>query len=717
MPSATGSIFKESNPYIADWGKGQPLDWGYPGALQFHGIRANYDWVASPAVLNHFGFGFSGTFNTGRGVDPRNGVSIIPVPGLPATVPGVTGFNIPGSPEFGNATQQPDGRYDHTFNFTDTVSIVKGRHQLKFGGEIWRQTFRNFDRTGNGGTAGSFYFSNLETDNPDSATFGSAGYGAASFFLGQVDSLQRLVGATPIEYIIPYGAAFVSDTVQLKPKLTLNVGLRYDLPFPWRFSDPKRIGAINLTTPNPGAGNLPGAYVFGNSAVVPPADKKEFGPRASLAYAPNNKTVVRIGYGILYSISNAATIGAVQFGNGFTAGYTGFQNITSLNGGITAASTLADGFPQYTLPLPNQNPALNVGAVADYYSHDAGKQSYTQTWTIDIQRELPFHMFVDAAYVGDKGQRLQAGLENLNQVPSHYLSLGPLLNQDINSPAAAAAGFGPPYPGFTGTVSQALRPFPQYTSINDAFQPLGSSTYQGLQVKLQKRFSDGLSFLVSYTLSKTLTNTSLSGYSAFNGGALDTANRGLEKHIAGQDQTHNFVTSLVYELPVGKGMKGVPGKLVKGWEASAVLRYASGNPLGISGGPPLPIFGGGNRPDRVPGVSARSNVSTGSFDPAVDSYLNPAAFAQPALYTFGTASVTEPNLRSFPIYNENFSLIKRSYIKEKINLEFRAEFFNLFNRVTFAAPSTNFDALNTFGFVFGQANTPRNIQFGLKVNF
>ena len=106
-----------------------------------------------------------------------------------------------------------------------------------------------------------------------------------------------------------------------------------------------------------------------------------------------------------------------------------------------------------------------------------------------------------------------------------------------------------------------------------------------------------------------------------------------------------------------------------------------------------------------------------AFDPAVDSYLNPAAFAQPALYTFGTASVTEPNLRSFPIYNENFSLIKRSYIKEKINLEFRAEFFNLFNRVTFAAPSTNFDALNTFGFVFGQANTPGNIQFGLKVNF
>jgi hypothetical protein len=707
---------KESNPYIADWGKGQPLDWGYPGALQFHGIRANHDWVATPTVLNHFGFGFSGTFNTGRGTDPRNGVSILPVPGLPSQVPGVTGFNIPGSPEFGNATQQPDGRYDHTWNFTDTVSVVKGRHQLKFGGEYWWQTFRNWDRTGNGGTAGSFYFSNLETDNPDSATFGSAGYGFASFFLGQVDSLQRLVGATPFKYILPYGAAFVSDTVQLTPKLTLNVGLRYDFPSPWRFSDPKRLAAINLTTPNPGAGNLPGAYVFGNSALVPPMDKKEFGPRASLAYSPDSKTVVRVGYGIIYSISNASAIGAIQFGNGFTAGYTGFQNISSLNSGITAGSILANGFPQFTQPLPDQNAALNIGALADYYNHDAGKQAYTQTWTVDIQRQLPFQMFADVAYVGNKGQRLPASLENLNQVPASYLSLGPLLNQDINSTAAATAGFHSPYAGFAGTVGQALRAFPQYTSINDAFQPLGSSTYDALQAKVQKRFSNGLSFLVSYTFSKTLTNTSLSGYSAFNGGAMDTANRGIEKHIAGQDQTNNFITSLIYEIPVGKNITGAGGKLVRGWEVAAVLRYASGNPLSIGGGPPLPIFGGGNRPDSVRGVAACANIS-GTFDPAVDSYLNPAAFVQPAPYTFGTTPVTEPNCRSFPIFNEDFSVIKRTYIKERMNLEFRAEFFNVFNRVVFSAPSTNFNALNTFGFVFGQANTPRNIQFALKLNF
>jgi len=153
-----------------------------------------------------------------------------------------------------------------------------------------------------------------------------------------------------------------------------------------------------------------------------------------------------------------------------------------------------------------------------------------------------------------------------------------------------------------------------------------------------------------------------------------------------------------------------------GWEVAAVTRHGSGTPLSIGGGSPLPIFGGGNRPNRVPGVSGRASNS-GSFDPAVDKYLNPAAWSQPAPYTFGTASATEPNLRGFPFHNQDFSVIKRTYIKERMNVEFRAEFFNIFNQVVFGSPSTDLNSLSTFGMVFGQANTPRNIQFALKMNF
>ena len=139
--------------------------------------------------------------------------------------------------------------------------------------------------------------------------------------------------------------------------------------------------------------------------------------------------------------------------------------------------------------------------------------------------------------------------------------------------------------------------------------------------------------------------------------------------------------------------------------------------MGIGGGGPIPLFGGGNAPNRVKGVSARSSVSPGSFDPARDSYLNPAAFSQPAAYTLGNASPSEPSTRGFPLLGEDFSVIKRTQIREAMNLEFRAEFFNAFNRVIFSNPSTGLSDLTSFGRSFGQANTPRQIQFGMKFRF
>ena len=174
-------------------------------------------------------------------------------------------------------------------------------------------------------------------------------------------------------------------------------------------------------------------------------------------------------------------------------------------------------------------------------------------------------------------------------------------------------------------------------------------------------------------------------------------------------------------MPFGKNATGVAAGFIKGWQTSAILRYATGQPLGISGGPPIPLFGGGNRPHRVAGVESRSNVSAGSFDPRIgtdrgDSYLNPAAFARPAPFTFGTGAPREPDLRNFAFFNEDFAISKRTYIGETMNLEFRTEFFNLFNRVRFGNPNTSSTSL-TFGRVFGQGNRPRTIQFGLKFNF
>jgi hypothetical protein len=378
---------------------------------------------------------------------------------------------------------------------------------------------------------------------------------------------------------------------------------------------------------------------------------------------------------------------------------------------------LRDGFPVYGGTLPNQTPTLKNNDLADYYNRNGGRQTDMQTWTLSIQHEFPWEIVVDTAYVGNVGHHVASGLENLNQVPFSFLGLGPVLNQPITSDAARSAGVSAPYPGFTGTVAQALRPFPQYININNAFQPSSNSSYHAWQTKVQKRFAEGLAFLTSYTLAKNLSDTSQSGFATFNAGARDVANRGLEKGLTVHDRTHVLVGSLVYELPVGKNMEGVAGKVAKGWQASAIVRYAGGTPISVAGGGPIPLFSGGNRPNRVPDVSARSNVSAGSFDPARDVYLNVDAFSQPAPFTLGSGARVEPNLRNFAQLNEDLTVLKRTYITEVMNIEFRAEFFNIFNRVVFGAPSSNLNDRTNYGRVFGVANTPRQIQFGLRLNF
>jgi len=350
------------------------------------------------------------------------------------------------------------------------------------------------------------------------------------------------------------------------------------------------------------------------------------------------------------------------------------------------------------------------------------------TWTLDVQRELPFNTVLNAAYVGSRTTGLTTGLENINQVNPKYLSLGNLLLADVHSPEAAAAGIGVPYPGFEGSVAQALRPFPQYNTINDFYQPTGFGNYHSLQARLQKRFSSGLLFLASYTLSKNIgtvaNNTFGSWFGGGGFGAMDTYNRALEKGIAGFDRTHVFVFSWAYELPFGPGKRflghsnPVAKQLLGGWQLNAIHRYQSGTPIGVYGGSDLSqLFGGGNRPNWISN-DVRTDVSMSSFDPARDIYLNINAFSQPAPYTFGNAPPRLPNVRSPAYYNEDFSVFKKFYLASEFRyLEFRAEFFNVLNRVVLGSPSSSINNPNTFGMIFYQANPPRVIQCGLKFIF
>jgi hypothetical protein len=321
-------------------------------------------------------------------------------------------------------------------------------------------------------------------------------------------------------------------------------------------------------------------------------------------------------------------------------------------------------------------------------------------------------------------------LLNPNQTPSKYLSLGTELNTIITSPADAAALPVPipyPYAGFTGSVAQALRPFPQFQTITGFTQNTGHINYNSLQLRAQKYFSDGLTFLVSYTYSKTISDAT-DQFSSFGSVPLDTANQRAERRVLGGTTFGNtypryLTAAATYELPIGPGKRflpgsGIVGHVVGGWNVSLVATYDAGTVLPISGGSQQPIFNGPARPNIVPGVDPKA-FHGGKFNPATDTYLNAAAFSDPGAFAIGDAPPTLPNVTGFPYYNENISLIKNTKITELTNLQFRAEFFNAFNRTVYSPPDTNWNDVVTGGFgkVTGQFNAPRVIQFALRFEF
>ncbi len=308
-----------------------------------------------------------------------------------------------------------------------------------------------------------------------------------------------------------------------------------------------------------------------------------------------------------------------------------------------------------------------------------------------------------------------------DQLNPAYLRLGSLLTDDINSPAVVAAGFTPPYAGFTGSLAQALRPFPQYTGVgveNSAM--IGNATYHSLQLKAEKRYTSGLWILAAYTWSKTLTDSSSQLGGFFSSSARDNYNRRLEKALATYDVPSRLVVAFNYELPIGAGKPfvnhGLASKIIGGWQVNGILTYQSGVPISISANNTLPLFNSVNTPNSVPGQRVENPVS--GFDPGKDVLLNSSAFSDPAPYTFGTAPQILPNARSFPVYNEDFGLQKKFFIREpSMYFELRFEMFNAFNRVVFASPSgTNFDNAN-FGQVTSQGNSPRNGQIAAKFYF
>ncbi len=748
----TGSYFTGNMPYISTQSLG-PLYTG--GNIQGNKyVRLGYDFIITPTLLNHFNAGFTRRRRletSGEGGFGGNWASKFGLKGVGDQVFPKFTYNYPG-----NGINSPsDGQsifYDNVFQYDDAVSWQKGRHSFRFGGEFRAAQFNLGILTG---SAGQFTFGTGPTSTP---TDTNSGFGFASFYRGAASNayidIPQING-----FRAKYVAFFAADDWKVDNKLTLNLGLRYDMPIPVT-EQADRMSYVDPTLPNPGAGGLPGAYVFegsgtgrlgGNSPQS--IFKKAFGPRLGLAYSVDPKTVIRTGYGIYFSTQRVGGF-AEDDSQGFFSSYT-YPTPASLQTPAVVLSQITaypGNLPPFIDPtvMNGQNNALFLESKVD-------RPGTIQNWTLDVQRQLPFNTIVDVGYVGAHGDHLQAFMHDPNQGNPANLSRGACLQVNIANQATSPACAGQPmvaapYAGFTGTVSQALRPYPQYGTVTvdsaTMDDPFGDYTYDAMQVQVTKRTSSGLTVLASYSWSKNITNAD-SEYpteAAWEGdgtsGALNTYNLKVEKALSQFDIPQRVVLAWTYDLPFGKGRQfanqgGAVNVLAGGWRIAAVQKYQSGTPLSVtSPGWTSGIFAGGegatgssSRPNSVSGQSV--NALHGKYVWGTSRLLNQAAFTPAANFTFGDAPRA---LGARELFNtsEDFNVTKAiPMFTERVQTDFRVEFFDLFNRHRFTGFDTSVTCstsstqtcsplVNTnsnFGNASGLAYGPRNIQGSLRVTF
>ena len=651
-------------------------------------------------------------------------------------------INIQGLPQLGSGAdngQISGGCYPCVF-IADSLKMQKGRHSLSFGTEIrFEDEKDSFARN-----LGTFGFSNATTALPDDPNFGKTGWAFASFYLGVPTSASRTGVANDRQVKTGYKAFYAQDDIKVNNRFTINAGLRWDVSSPV-YDNHDQFSTFDPTVPNPDAGGLPGSIVFAGTsggACIPAGGaslcRKQIAdtyygnwqPRVGFAYRTTPTTVVRGGFGKSTLRGGANTLMGPDIAAGYLAGFQSQQTLSSQDNIGSAPPALQPtwdvGLPAIGA-LPARTRTLQNGKDIDFMQRIDGRDGYTMGWSLTVEQELPYRFVLETSYVGSSNVRIGSSLLNENQVPSKYLSLGPVLQAQIGSPEALAAGIQAPYAGFVGSVQQALRPFPQFTYITEKAQINGHSDYHSLQARAQKNFSDHMSALVSFTWAKNITNSS-DQFSTFNAYPLDTGNRRAEKAplnglANGAAGPLTLSMAGTYELPIGPGQKflnsrGPISRIAGGWSASTLLTYNAGGYLPISGGSPNPLFNGPSRPNRVSTANTQL-FHGGKFHPGRDIYLNSAAFADAGQFALGDAPPVLSDARNFPLYNENFTILKRFLIWRESNLVFRTDFFNAFNRTRFGAPDTNFNDVSTggFGTVSGQSNQPRVIQFGLRVDF
>jgi len=782
--------------------------------------RFNWEHTFSPTLTNHVTFGYLNR-NEGYGSVNLGFVGKLP------QVPGAAGNNaLPqftfgdGFAQLSNSTGPPGGNITTrpTWVINDVVNKVLGHHTFTFGGE-WRAVQGNVHQHTN--QAGTYDFENSITGTP-SLTSGSA---IASYLLGGVSGGSVDWRTVPSWYPRQIVWAFHgNDSWRVTPKLTLNFGMRWDYYSASRekynhlsFFDP--VG-INTTAGIPGrlafagGGSSCGDACYGKDYPERPW-KRGFAPRLSFAYAVNQQTVIRGGYGVFF---------AQAFYPGWNGGmaldgYNLTQHFGAHQDPVTNQADpnfyLDNGVPAPALLPPFISSSYDNGqdsnsGVPLYRPLDANRRPYAQQWNLTIERQLPKNIFLSVAYVANKGTRLPSNLRPLNILnpfdpgiqsleanttpidpscatgnPTGNCSYVPELNAVFTSDSQTLYGVSAPYQGWVEdltnagvcdpTVAQALLPFPQYCGhLQGLNEEHGGSIYHSFQLKAEKRYTNSLYMLVSYTNAKLITDAAdntQSAASTWNAsqGVISPFETRRNRSLSPDDVPQTLSAAFVYSLPFGRGKPYLSGShaldyLAGGWQISPIIRYSKGTPMWIRSGTCQVVgqFAQGCLVGRIPGVNPFlqdvNNFNPGkgacpSDVPNCASLLNPAAFEPAGSFepngacpgctgTFGYtgygpriySALRGPNYK-----NVDFSITKKTALSERVNLQLRAEFYNAFNNHMFvddsnfnisgnngafatdisAAPltSTTGQSFSGFGIWNGNVSAPRRIQLGARLEF
>jgi hypothetical protein len=748
QPSIKGGFPRMPSPAVATgvWDQ----------AFKSHYARAQHDYTISPTILNHFNIGWNRVYvenrNSTYGFDPR---TLGMPPGATANLafpmvefwdPGIlAGGDLvdPRAAQGIGSTWWHDQMGDNMVQVNDMLFWTHGKHTFKFGGELRIQQLNMFQNFDNGG---HFSFSGEQTRGNDFSTL--SGWNMASLATGASRQTWVTITSDKPAYRYKTWDGFVNDDFKVTTRLTLNLGVRYELQLP-RTEAHDYYRAFDPTAMNPEVnrvGALVSAQQMGLRGLME-TDKTNVAPRFGIAYSLDNKTVVRGGMGVYYSPFLYGAGGGQQ-------GYRANRYLEPNWGGYGGLGWMTPGV--FISELPNA-PATDpngqyIGSDVEYFQRDA-KTGRTVQWNLDIEHELPGRVVATFAYIGNKGTRLRSNLLRPNAAPLDVLKLGnDLLNKNINDvnatdrAYASSVGVTLPanadavYTGFNGSVAQALRPFPQYNRINSGMEALGQSWYNALNVRVDRRFSKGFQFGAAYTWSKLITTASddLSGNSLLNNVLQNPFDPNNVRSVSSTNAPHVFVFNYLVELPFGRNKpflnnNGILDKIVGGWQFSGIHRYQGGLPVSVS------INGGANRGflDMVgyfgnlrPNLTGQNPVLDYVASGASVPVLNPAAFSAPPQYTncpgcvigdaayaayynrdprvwFGTAPAVLSNT-VLHYFSENFNLLKKVSVKEGMFVEFGADFFNPFNRHRYWMPDTNLDSFNL------TTGTPTNGNFGVS---